>query len=77
MDDVQVHLTISKKTVRSMHPVVRMCSIVRAFLNRSSCIYVESFNVRCTKMQQKFFLAPTVRFSFKIDWIMHDRVSSH
>ena len=41
-----------------MQPVERMRSVVRAFLNRTSCVYVEpakTYNVRCVLAQRKFF----------------------
>ena len=47
-----------------MHPVERMRSVVRAFPNHTSCVYVEPVK-RTTyvvpKRNGKFFLAPTVR----------------
>ena len=46
-----------------MHPVEHMRSVVRAFLNRTSCVYVEPVK-RTTyvvpKRNGKFFLTPTV-----------------
>ena len=46
-----------------MHPVERMHSVVRAFLNRTSCVYVEPAK-RTTYVafwhNGKFFLAHTV-----------------
>ena len=49
-----------------MHPVERMRSVVRAFLNRTSCVYVEPAK-RTTYIafwhNGKFFLAPTVDIS--------------
>ena len=46
-----------------MHPVVRMRFVVRAFIDRISCVYVEPVK-RTTYVafwhNGKFFLAPTV-----------------
>ena len=46
-----------------MHPVVLMRSVVRAFLNGTSCVYVETVNRSMYVVPErngKFFLAPTV-----------------
>ena len=46
-----------------MHPVERMHSVVRAFLNSTSCVYFEPVK-RTTYVEPKrnrhFFVAPTV-----------------